>query len=402
MRPILYFILLLLLSVVVIAEEVVGEEILEETATTTVTFKVPEPGITPDNVILWKFDVWSEKFFTAITLDQTEKIHKSIASAEERLTEMEKMLRKEKAWPAEKAKLEQDDAMENARGYITYLDYQEKEKELEKEYSIQAMLLNYESVVNELRVQLDEEDLDEEATDFVLDTFAQITEQQYILATALQEKKDGTKLKIKANGLTDEQIAALEASLSNGIGELTLNFITDTVVEESDPILVFVQEETEDAVEEASEILEDVVEDLGYVIGYADGEIEEMEEDVPIAIITDTSTTTKVSVDGDVTAQQMDFITAVHDSLVAAGTDAEIEIVVAEVQKGAWKIEKEVDGVLNLEQQTLLDQMLYSLSQDPSALRIKIKYDPQSVDEEEGVYVGADEETGVSTSFVIG
>ncbi|PIN80193.1 hypothetical protein COV16_01335 [Candidatus Woesearchaeota archaeon CG10_big_fil_rev_8_21_14_0_10_34_8] len=344
--------------------------------------EAPEPGITPDNVILWKFDVWTERFLTAITLDQGEKVRKSLNAAEERLTEMEKMLRKEKNWPAEKAKLDHDDIIENVRSYITYLDYDKKEKEFEVEFKIKEMLEDYAEVADGIELKVAEITLDEEGSVFAQEALADIAKKESELAKELDNKKQDTILKIKANGLSDEDINLLVESFG---GETKID-------EES--LLEFIEQNTDDLILEAGQAINDVV-------GNAEDTSGDVAEKESVStIITDTSTKNKVKVDGDVTAGQMKLITAIHDSMEKDNVEAEIEITVSQINEGAWKIEKEIDGSLNSAQEILLDQLLVSLSEDASSVRIKIKHD--SVSEDNGIYAGSNEEEGVSTSFVIG
>jgi hypothetical protein len=377
--------------------------VAEETTETIALVDTPDPGITPDSVILWKFDVWAEKGLITITLDQEEKVRKSLRAAEERLTEMEKMLRKEKLWPAEKAMIEHNDFIENARAYIVYLDYQQKEKEFEKEFEIQQYLIDYGVIVDMVHEQILDEDLDEKGENIVTDAFTTISKQITELTLALDDKKAETKLKIKANGLSESELAQLEGSLSAGVNDL----LAMDVDEEVEPLVELGKEEAEDLVEEIleleetlEEITDDIGKNVGFIIGF--GDTNSVVDEEPQALVTDTSTKTKVKLDGDVTASQIDIINSLYNSLVSAETKAEIEIDVSEVQEGSWKIEKELDGVLTNMQESLLENLLLSLGTEPSSVRIKIKHNPNSLDTDEAVYYGEDENSGITTNFVIG
>ena len=66
-----------------------------------------------------------------------------------------------------------------------------------------------------------------------------------------------------------------------------------------------------------------------------------------------------------------------------------------------WKIAKEIDGSLTSLQQEQLDNLLISLSENPSTVKIKVKYDPGDVSTANGVVVG-ESDSGLSTAFVIG
>ncbi len=361
--------------------------------------EAPEPGITPDNVILWKFDGWMEKSLIALTFDPEEKIHKSLRAAEERITEMEKMLRKEKKDSAQKALDAHNDAIENIRSYIIYLNYQEKEKEFEKEFVIESLLIEYDAIFQLVYNQLQSEDIKGEEKAFALDAFAQMKIQEQILIEELEKKKEDTRMKIRANGLNEDQLAALENVFSIGNASMIRELSQENYTE-NETNIAHILTENKDIIKDT---MNTTVENIGYIIGYLSNSSSNasMINASMTTVITDTSTRSKVAIEGDMTTSQMDYVSAIYDTLVSGATNAEIEIIVTEVQQGAWRIEKEVDGLLTEEQRSLLDTLLLSLSADPHAVRIKIKYHPDRQSYTE-VYTGTSSEKEVSTNFVIG
>ena len=118
-------------------------------------------------------------------------------------------------------------------------------------------------------------------------------------------------------------------------------------------------------------------------------------------MVTDTTASSKVKIDGDVTAEQLQRINILYEQLRAESTDAEIELTVSKMDNGLWKIEKEIDGILTSLQQEQLNDLLLTLSSEPSTVKIKVKYDPGDVSASNGVIVG-ESESGLETAFVIG
>ncbi len=350
--------------------------------------EAPQPGITPDNAILWKLDVFIERFLTTITLDQEEKIQKSIDSAAERLTEMTKMLRKDKLWAAEKAAQQQREALEDARTYIVYFDHAKTEKSFEQVFIIENDLQEYAALVSEEQKQFITSSLDAEEEAFVNTTFTSLKEQQQELEKELQKKKEETILKLRANGLNIEEITALKTTILQKIDALLEN-----------------QTRTQDILNETGELIQDVVSGLQEYVEYIDTETEKsisIETQENTAIISDTGVKSKVKVEGEITAIQQAVVEEIYDSLKKEGTKAEIEIEIVELREGVWRIEKEIDGILSKKQQQMLEDFLLSLSKKPAQLRIKIKHDPAVFSAQEDIVLGENEETGDSMSFVIG
>ncbi len=346
--------------------------------------ETPRPGITPDNAILWKLDVLSESFLTAITLDQQEKVQKLLHSAEERLTEMAKMLRKDKRWAAEKALQQQTDALEEVHNDILYLDHSKTETLFENVFFIESQLQEYAMVVQEVQTQLSDTAFEAEEQLFINQTFVALEGQQEELARELQKKKEETILKLRANGLSDEEIITLEASLLNKIQGYENNSVSSqfaTITAQGETVfdtLFENQTTTQDLMNEAEDVVSNVVSDLQeYII---DSETEKaVALQIPLAdttVITDTSFKSKVKVEGTITAAQQILVDEIYDTLKNDKTKAEVEIEVVEIQEGMWRIEKEVDGILSSEQQGMLNDLLISLSKESAQVRIKIKHDP--------------------------
>lgn len=362
-------------------------------------------GVSPDNPILWHIEVLMEKFSIALTSSPSVKVEKSLNAAEERVAEFEKMLRWKKTEEAEKAKEAHELLMEKIKEIIIDLEKKNTEKEFEEILTIEAEFQKYTTEVSTVLTATSSEELDEEQKT-LLNEFLE-KEADYIekINTETQNKKAAVLLKLKAAGLSDTEIITLEQNWqgnTSDTGELTGAV---TALTESIPSAVSASvTQTVDTVAEteAGQIAGTIAETITENIDVSEG-VEKAADVVEAVstIVTDTTTTSKVKIDGDVTAEQMQRINILYEQLRAENTDAEIELTVSKMDNGLWKIEKEIDGILTSLQQEQLDDLLLTLSSAPSTVKIKIKYDPGDVSTSNGVVVGKGT-SGLETAFVIG
>ncbi|MEK6868463.1 MAG: DUF5667 domain-containing protein [Nanoarchaeota archaeon] len=362
-------------------------------------------GVSPDNALLWRLEILMEDINTAATANQGTKIEKILDHAAERTAELEKMLRWEKTAAAEKAAEKHEKLMSSALEKIQELEHKNTEKEFEAEVHIEEAIGMYLGQMTTIMLSSDANAMGSEgAIIFTAFVEKQLTGQTQLLDELLK-KKDATKLKLKATGMSDADIETLEANLKAGKESATSDITgaaaafssnlttaatgavsaVDSAVESatgaSPTEIVGTLTETVD-VEESIKKVGDVVDTIS-------------------AIVTDTTTSSKVKIDGDVTAEQMQMINLLYEQLRAENTDAEIELTVSKMQNDLWKIEKEIDGLLTSLQQEQLGDLLISLSANPSTVKIKVKYNPGDVSEANGVVVG-ESDSGLTTAFVIG
>jgi hypothetical protein len=334
-------------------------------------------GISPDNPMLWRIEIFFEHIDIAITYDKTKKIEKHMECAEERAAEMEKMLRWKNTEGAETAKAAYEKELASVAESIAELDYKNPESEFEAENTIQSTVLSAQKNIAEIITAMNAAELDD-AQKQLVEQFSALTFED--IHAKLTEKKDATILKLKANGLTDENIAALQGEILD---------IVENIKEDIEEQI----EETTDTVETNTTTGENVAE------GPSESTEASAEELSSEAMITDISSNNKVKIDGDLTAEQLQAVNILYNQLIAESTDAEVELTVSQMSNGMWKIEKEVDGTLTSLQNQQLDELLVSLSKTPSSVHVKIKYDPAEV-ETAGLYSGGNGD--VETTFVIG
>lgn len=348
-------------------------------------------GISPDNAILWRLDIFFEHTNVFITYDQTKKIEKRMQSAEERAAEMEKMLRWKRTAEAEKAKVAYEKELAAVNGSVAKLEYSRPQSEFEAEYVIDSLLQSSQEELVSITTAMHAADLDDSQKQLV-QQFSALTLDD--IQEKLKEKKDATVLKLKANGLTDENIAALEQDILSSL-EAVKDEVQGTEESGQEEVKEQQVEETESVVEQPAESEKTMTEESEEK--QTAKETNKTAE--PIAVVADTSSKNKVKVDGELTAEQLQAVNLLYSQLVAENTDAEIEVTVMQMDNGLWKVEKEVDGILTSLQSQQLDNLLVSLSQEPSSVHIKVKYD-SAEPEGTGVYVG--QSGDIETAFVIG
>ncbi len=362
-------------------------------------------GVSPDNPLLWHIEVFMEKFGIAITSSPSVRVEKSLNAAEERVAEFDKMLRWKKTEEAKKAKEAHEVLMEKIKEIIIDLEKKNTEKEFEEILSIEKSHMIYGSDMIELMTQNNASDLSDEELVLLTDFVNKETENFLLISSEVQTKKAAIILKLKAGGLTDTEIITLEQNWKAGISgssEVTgaVSAIAQTIPSAvSDSVSKTVNAVTETQADEiAGSIAETITENVDVS--------ESVEKAVDVVetvstIVIGTTTTSKVNIDGDVTAEQMQRINILYEQLRAESTDAEIELTVSKMDNDLWKIEKEIDGILTSLQQEQLDDLLLTISNEPSTVKIKIKYDPGDLSTSNGVVVG-ESDSGLETAFVIG
>ncbi len=365
-------------------------------------------GVSPDNPILWYIEVFMEKFSVAITSSSSVKVEKSLHNAEERVAEFDKMLRWKKTEEAKKAKEAHELLMEKITETIIDLEKKNTEKEFEEILTIEADIQTYITDVEAITSAISTEEVNDEQKTLFAEFMEKEDANTQKLVDEAEIKKAAIILKLKASGLTDVEIATLEQNWKTGSSESVeiAEGVTGAVAAITETIPSAVSDsvtKTVDAVSDtqAGEIAGSIAETITEKVDVS--ESAEKAADVVEAvstIVTDTTASSKVKIDGDVTGEQMQRINILYEQLRAEGTDAEIELTVSKMDNDLWKIEKEIDGILTSLQQQQLDDLLLTLSSEPSTVKIKIKYDPGDVSSSNSVIGESD--SGLTTAFVIG
>ncbi len=349
-------------------------------------------GISPDNPLLWRAEVFFEHVSAVITYDDTERISKRMHSAEERAAEMEKMLRFKKTEAARTAKNAFNDEITALQESFSAFEYKSPQNELGAEYKLQEILYMYEGEITAMTATLASAKLDDSqkqvAQEFVESAGAADFQ------SALNAKKDATVLKLRANGLTDEDIAALQISIVDKVKVFADTLLNETFLNETFSNETNNSEQQVESVEAVQQIA-DVQEQAQEQQIISEPSVV---EDKQQSVVTDVSSKSKVKVDGTITAEQQQAVNLLYSQLIAESTEAEVEITVTQMDNGLWKLEKEIDGTLTSLQDQQLDALLVSLGNAPSSLHITVKYDPSYP--ETDVYRGENDD--ISTSFVIG
>lgn len=363
--------------IIVLAEETQTAETIE--TQTTEAAPTATAGVSPDNTILWRLEVFFEDALVGISYNREEKVAKALKHATERLAEVEKMLRWKKTAAAEKAKNKHEATLEKVQIYLEKLEYKDKAKELEKEYDIEEVVKSSEEQSQSWKKIIETNaELDEEQQTIAEQLFEKAEEAQAQFHATLEKKKEETKLAIKANGVSETELETLERAIKDKI---------KNALKEQ-------QEEKGENVEEVQDIEEIITEEKKET-----QKATEEKTTGETTIIEDTSSQSWIKVEGDLTPDQMQNVLQIYEELRQEDTEAEIEIIVSEASAGIWKIEKEVDGRLTKKQEEYVETLLASLSENAHYMQIKIKY--TSEDATSNVFEG-EADNGMSTTVVIG
>lgn len=386
---------LLLLMIIVLAEETQTAETIE--TQTTEAAPTATAGVSPDNTILWRLEVFFEDALVGISYNREEKVAKALKHATERLAEVEKMLRWKKTAAAEKARNKHEATLEKVQIYLEKLEYKDKAKELEKEYDTEEVVKSSEEQSKAWKKIIETNaELDEEQQTIAEQLFEKAEEAQAQFHATLEKKKEETKLAIKANGVSETELETLERAIKDKIKN-ALKEQQDEKGENVEEVL-----ETEEIITEENEPKKNQTE------SNASNTLEEKTETQKATgekttgettIIEDTSSQSWIKVEGDLTPDQMQNVLQIYEELRQEDTEAEIEIIVSEASAGIWKIEKEVDGRLTKKQEEYVETLLASLSENAHYMQIKIKY--TSEDATGNVFEG-EADNGIATTVVIG
>ena len=337
--------------------------------------QTPTAGVSADNAILWRMDLLIEKINVGLTSDPAKKVDKELSYAAERLAETEKMFRWENQNAVESSAAKYVILFNSVQERILELEKKDAEKELAYEITIEARIKMYEAESSLLYQALQESAIEEQKT-VATSLIEKNKENIQKIKIDLAKKREETKVRLQANGLTEEEIGALEIRIEESLKEEAI--IQENQTQEIVPVTTNTSQNT--STEQNNETLEIVAEIT--------------------TVVEDTSAKSTVRVDGDVTAEQLEMINSVYEQLKNEGTTAEIEITVLAMENGNWKIEKEIDGTLSNLQQEKIDALISSLEKNAAYSRITIKYDVR-YESTSGFTTGTSDD-GIETTVVIG
>lgn len=363
-------------------------------------------GVSPDNPILWRVEIFLEDMNVAVTSDPAIKVQKSLDHAEERAAEIEKMLRWNKTDAAEKALNKYDSILEKTQTIITGMDNDDKQQALETELEINASLTAYIAHLVEVQALIASTSHDATQTSLLAKLSERMTTTTASLEQALADKKQQTEAAIKANGVTDDVLLQMEQDIQEGIGQ-SKNAEEQIASLQQMNLTSFVDTATNDSLitslaSNATAIAEQVVDAAADILQENESTSSSQQQTQATATISDASSRNKLKVDGAITPAQEQKINILYQQLQTENTEAEIEIAVSQTDSGLWKIEKEIDGTLSAQQRAQLDDLLLSFSNPTNAVSIKIKYTPISAPSESTIVYSGTSDSGVSTNFQIG
>lgn len=366
-------------------------------------------GVSADNVILWKIETFFENANVLVTSDPAIKVQKSLNHAEERIAEIEKMVRWNKTDAAEKTLNKYDAILEKTSVIISDIDNNDKQLALERELKIDAIIATYFSHLAQLEQLFTFTSSDEAQISFLSKTKERMMKTSSSLEQSLIEKKKETISALKANGLTEQDIITMQEEIFAKISQSFLPSAASSLKEGLNLTLSsFVNSSMNDSLltslaSNASSFAENVASAAATFL--YENETNSSVDSNPVqvvATISDASSKNKLKIDGTITSDQEQKINILYQQLQTENTKAEIEITVSQTQSGLWRIEKEIDGILSEQQNAQLDDLLLSFRNPANAVSIKIKYAPVSSAFESTAMYSGTSDTGVSTSFQIG
>ncbi|MBR9689658.1 MAG: hypothetical protein GOV01_02045 [Candidatus Altiarchaeota archaeon] len=168
-------------------------------------------GINPDSV-LWGLDVALDKISLALTRTPEKRAEKALEIAQERLMEVKAMVEGNKIEAAAKAESEHESTIKEVEKSVSDLSEDDPEEQIQKELELETKLKEHrdsiEKVKTELKIKIQVEgDLTNEQQ-ALLDVFlASLSKNTEDVKVQIQNKKDGTKIKIKEKtGETEDEI----------------------------------------------------------------------------------------------------------------------------------------------------------------------------------------------------
>ncbi len=362
-------------------------------------------GVSPDNPILWKIETFFEDANVVITSDPVVKMQKSLDHAEERIAEMEKMLRWNKTDSAEKALNKYDAILEKTQTIVTGLDEDDKQQALETELEMNASLTAYISHLVQLQAVITSTSHDASQTLLIGKLSERMGTTTATLEQALAYQKQQTLAAIKANGVTDEELLHMEQQIQESLGQQQsaedqvetlqqMNFSSFIDTATNDSLITSLAENASTLAQQVADAATEF---------FDENDTSSSQDTKATATINDASSRNKLQFTGSITVDQEQKMNILYQQLQTEETTAEIEIVVSQLDNGLWRIEKEIDGTLSAQQKAQLDDLLLSFATPSNPVTIKIKYAPVSVSSSESttVYSGSSD-SGVSTSFEIG
>lgn len=362
-------------------------------------------GVSPDNPLLWRVEIFLEDLNVAATSDPAIKVQKSLDHAEERVAEIEKMLRWNKTDAAEKGLNKYDSILEKTQALVTDIDDDDKQQALETELEINASLSSYITHLVQLQQLIASTSHDATQAALLAKVSERMSTTTVSLEQALADKKQQTETAIKANGVTDDVLLQMEQDIVAGIGlEQTAEDKVESL--EKMNLTSFVDTATNDSLlttlaSNATAIASQVVDAATELLSENDSTSSQITH--ATATISDASSRNKLKVDGTITSDQEQKINILYQQLQTENTQAEIEIVVSQTDSGFWRIEKEIDGILSAQQTAQLDDLLLSFNTPTNPVSIKIKYTPvSSASSESTIVYSGTSDSGVTTNFQIG
>jgi len=173
-----------------------------------------EAGTTPDSA-LWGLDRALERISLALTLGKSAKAKMGLAHAKERLLEVQAMIAAKKADKAAKAQEAFEDTMQEVTENVDEMGDGDGEQELADQVEIEKAAKKNEMILNNIRLKVN--GLSDEQKSQLSSVISGLQNVTSDFKVKVQVNKNKSMIKIKAEkGASDAEIAALENALKQG------------------------------------------------------------------------------------------------------------------------------------------------------------------------------------------
>lgn len=177
---------------------------------------ITDAGVTPQSPF-YGIDIALDKISLALTRDHTKRVVKGLEIAQERLLEVQEMLRDGKNEEAAEAVEAHGEVMTEIETDIEVYSAENSEEELETELSIEDEVDAHQERVQDIRITI-KGNISDEAVDALVETIlADLEWQTASVEVHIKQKKGETKIRIEQEG-TDAEALEEELEEEHGFG----------------------------------------------------------------------------------------------------------------------------------------------------------------------------------------
>lgn len=188
----------------------------ETDETADIELEEVDPGVTPDSPV-WGLERAMEKISLAFTFDKAEKARKRLENANERLAEVDAMIKAKKMEAAEKAEKAHDEELDAVAEDLEELEDGGTDEELKDAIEIETLIKGHQVALQNIRSKLEREGLTEEQQAKFGEIVAKFEANTIRVAAKAEEKKENVKTKLMSKGASEDEVEDLEIELEEEV-----------------------------------------------------------------------------------------------------------------------------------------------------------------------------------------